>query len=228
MQTFKWSPTNYKKYVEATEFPMLKEYEDAEIEFIKQIENSKEKTFIDVGAGYGRVLPSLSELSRNTIAVEIDEEMFKDLKQNAGKIPNLEIILGDANKLSDLLLNQKIVKPVVLCLQNTIGPWIGDWKVALTEMRKVAEISEGEIILSSFKQEAFSEFAIDMYTSAAKLVGDPDIERCDYEKGIYVSKTGYKSHWWTTDEREEMKKLLGGNLVRELSDKPYFIFHIKY
>ncbi|MEX0616702.1 MAG: rRNA adenine N-6-methyltransferase family protein [Candidatus Woykebacteria bacterium] len=228
MKKFNWSPDNYRKYVEATNFPMLRQYGEQEIEFVKEVENPKSKTFIDVGAGYGRVLATLSDLARNVVAVEIDDSMFKDLEEKVTEIPNLQIIRGDANKLSELLSGYELINPVLLCLQNSIGPWIGDWKVGLEQMRKVAEASKGEIILSSFKQEAFSEFAIDMYTSAAKLVGEPDIDKCDSEKGVYVSKTGYTSKWFTKGERQEMKQILGGTLVREVSDKPFFIFHIKY
>lgn len=228
LQGFKWSSDNYIKHVEETEFPMLKEYEEEEIEFLKNISNSKEKTFIDVGAGYGRVLPVLKEIARNVVAVDIDNEMFTALEKKVNDTPNFQIIKGDANNLSSLVSNSDLVTPVVICLQNSIGPWIGNYKTALQQMRKVAQSFGGEVILSSFRQEAFSEFALDMYTSAEKLVGEPDIEKCDSEKGIYVSKTGYTSRWWTKEERDEMKQILGGTLVGEVSNKPYFIFHVKY
>lgn len=228
MQDFSWSPENYKKYVEATEFPMLREYEDTEIEFVKGVENPTEKTFVDVGAGYGRVLVELSKFAKDIIAIEIDENMFIDLKKTLDNQPGIELIIGDANNLIQLVSGFKLTNPVLLCLQNSIGPWVGDYKLALDQMRKVAKSNHGEIILSSFCQESFAEFAIKMYTSAAKLVGEADLKRCDAEKGVFVSQTGYRSKWWTKDEREEMKEILGGKLVREVSEKPYFMFHIKY
>ena len=227
MQGFNWSPDNYQKYVEATEFPMLRDYEEAEIESIKAIKNPKEKTFVDVGAGYGRVLPVLSRLAKNVIAIEIDQNMFGDLEQKVSSLSNIQIVKGDANNLAELVSDQDLTQPVLLCLQNSIGTWIGDYKTMLAQMRKIAQSHGGEAVLSSFRQEAFAEFAIPMYTSAAKLVGEPDIEKCDVAKGLFVSKTGYTSRWWTKEEREEMKQILGGHLVQEISEERYFIFHIK-
>jgi len=228
MSNFIWSADSYKKYVGETDFPMLHEYEKAEISFIKETEDSKNKTFIDVGAGYGRVLPVLGKIAKNVIAIEIDDCMFKGLEKNLSKIPNLDVIKGDGNKLSELISKYPVSNPVLVCLQNSIGPWEGDYKICLEQMRRVAETKHGEVILSAFKQEAFSEFAISMYSSVEKVVGKPLIDQCNQEKGIFVSKTGYVSRWWTKEEREEMKQILGGSVIREISDKPYFIFHIKY
>ena len=55
---YTWSVPDYIKSVENSSHPLIKGYEQAEIDFLTaSIENLEMKTFIDVGAGYGRVLP---------------------------------------------------------------------------------------------------------------------------------------------------------------------------
>lgn len=227
-QEFHWSPKNYQKYVERSDLPMLREYEEKEVEFVRGVTDPAKKTFIDVGAGYGRVLEDLADISRNVVAVELDENMFLQLEKRASSNPRVQVIHGDANQLVRLVEKSDIVNPVLVSLQNSIGPWIGDWRIGLAQMREIAEFRGGEVIISAFRQEDFAVYAVDMYSRFTKLLGEPDLEGCDFEKGIYVTDTGYKSRWWTKEEREEMKKILGGSIVREVTGKPYFMMHIKY
>ncbi|KKR47863.1 MAG: hypothetical protein UU32_C0014G0005 [Candidatus Woesebacteria bacterium GW2011_GWB1_41_10] len=68
-----------------------------------------------------------------------------------------------------------------------------------------------------------------MYVSAAELTGEPDLTRTDFERGIYWSKTGCRSKWFTHEERDEMKQILGGQISGEVTDNPAFnILHVSY
>jgi ubiquinone/menaquinone biosynthesis C-methylase UbiE len=60
----------YTKYVELMDDAGFQNYMKRELEFIKRIPNSKSRTFIDLGAGYGRVEKELSDIARDIIAVE--------------------------------------------------------------------------------------------------------------------------------------------------------------
>ena len=229
-RVYHWSPQKYIELVEHTDNPLLREYQQVELEYItSKIQSPAAKTFIDVGAGYGRVLPQIAEIARGIIAVEIDQEMLGELRKRAEEYDNVQIVEGDGNQLPDLLKERNTVKPVVLSLQNSLGPWVGDWRGALSAMRKVAERGKGEVIVSVFCQEEFGDKAIEMYKSVAGLVGEPDFEGIDYEGGIYVTDHGYRTRWWTFDEREKMKQILGGQIVGEVTDNPaFYILHVSY
>src|SRR3989344_8592941 len=148
---YTWSVPDYIKSVENSSHPLIKGYEQAEIDFLtSSIENLKMKTFIDVGAGYGRVLPYIAPpITRNIIAVEINDSMFSELQKRAVLYPNTTAVKGNANDLSNVLEGADVVSPVITCLQNSIGTWEGDYQKALSEMGKVAKEKKGEVIISA-------------------------------------------------------------------------------
>lgn len=57
---YSWSVDKYIKFVENTQNPTLRDYEDKELDYILKISDLSSKTIIDVGAGYGRVLPYIT------------------------------------------------------------------------------------------------------------------------------------------------------------------------
>ena len=136
-----WNPEKYKQLVEQTQNPFLREFEDVEKDYLEnKITNSRNKTFIDVGAGHGRALPFIAPpRSRNVICVELDPKMFTGIKEKAKEYSGITLIQGNANNLSDLLRGQEVFSPVVMCLQNSLGTWQGDTNEAIAQMRKVAE-----------------------------------------------------------------------------------------
>lgn len=152
--TYNWSPQRYINLVENTKFPMLQEYQKVELDYLtSSIQSPRQKTFIDVGAGYGRVFSQLAEIAQELIAVELDSEMLSELRKRAAKFGNVRVIAGDANHLSDLLKDMDIKKPVVLSLQNSLGTWKGNYRQALEEMKRIAQEKHGEVVISLFRQE---------------------------------------------------------------------------
>jgi len=226
---YNWLPQKYIDLVENTANPMLSEYQQAELDYMRtRVEQPRGKVFVDVGAGYGRVLSELSRVSRSVIAVEIDEEMLGELRRRAQALPNVHVVQGDANQLSDLLKNHDMEKPVFICLQNSLGTWKGDWEKVVKEMKRIAQERRGEIFLSLFCQEGLKDFGIDMYRTAQDLVGEPDLEHTDFERGIFRSKSGYKSQWWTKGQREVIRRFLDGQKVGEVVAPAYYLLHTKY
>lgn len=227
--TYTWSVSDYIKSVENSSHPLIKNYEQAEIDYISSIPALPKKTLIDVGAGYGRVLPHIAPpRTRNVIAVEINDSMFSELQKRAALYPNTIALKGNANDLSNILEGTDIVSPVIVCLQNSIGTWEGDYRKAIEEMGKVAREKQGEVIISAWRAEQFRDYAIDIYTALSPVVGTPDESQIDFENGIFRSKTGYVSKWWRPEERKEMEKLLGGRRVNEILGTPFFILHVAY
>ena len=225
---YDWSVEEYINLVENTQNPILKAYEQAEIDYILAIPDLPRKTVIDVGAGYGRILPHIAPIARNVIAVDINDSMFSELQKRATLYPNTTAVKGDANDLSSILKDADIISPVLVCLQNSIGTWEGDYKKALSEIGKVARVKQGEVIISVWRQEGFKKHAIDLYNSTSALVGEPNLEQTDFENGMFRSKTGYLSKWWKPEEQDEIARILGGKKVKEVLGPAFFILHVSY
>jgi len=218
-----------KKYIEATEtksHPILKKHMKAELEVISKIKNPKEKTFIDLGAGHGRLTRLVAKIARNVISIELNEKMLPELNKRSSEFKNATVIIGDLTKLSDILKTEDVKKPVLMLVQNTLGTIEGDWKKVLEEMKIVAKNFKGEIILSFFRQEALESWGIDLYLSISWMTGEPDLEKIDFEKGMFVSKTGYTSKWRSRKEIEEIKEFFGGEIIREKSSNNWIVLHI--
>ena len=228
-QNFSWSAENYKKYVEETRNDGLREYIEKEIEYItSKIRNPETKTFVDVGAGYGRVLPHLAKNAKEVINVEYDDNLFNVLEQRCTHYSNCIPIKGDGNKLQELLREHDLSNPVLLSLQNTLGTWIGDRYTAIDEMKKVAESNKGEVIISLLRREAIRSFGIALYKGLEPLVGESDLKNSDLDNGFFRAINGYESYWFSKEEREAMKERFGGNVVGEVETPNFHIFHIKY
>ena len=61
---YRWLPQKYIELVEHTNNPFLQEYQKVELEYVtSKIQSPKTKTFIDVGAGYGRVLSQIARIA---------------------------------------------------------------------------------------------------------------------------------------------------------------------
>ena len=63
----KYTAEKYINLVENTDDDILQSYMKAEIDVLSKVKDSKKKTFIDLGAGYGRVLRELAKIARNVI-----------------------------------------------------------------------------------------------------------------------------------------------------------------
>lgn len=220
-----------KKYIEATEtkpHPILKKHMDAELEVILSVENPREKTFIDLGAGHGRLTKPIARIARNLISIEINKDMLSELRKRSFEFNNAKVIVGDVTNLSEVLKNEGIKKPVLLLVQNTLGTVEGDWKKVLEEMKEIAQKHRGEIIISFFRQEALKTWGIELYSHISWMAGEPDLDKTDFGKGLFVSKTGYTSKWRSKKEIEEIKKFFNGNVIREISSNEWCVLHIGF
>jgi len=228
-ENFAWNTRKYIDLVENGTDEGLQQYQKAEIDYLtSKVESPQDKTFVDVGAGYGRILPQLSGTAKRVIAVELDENLSESLSKRVKSYPNCEVVIGDANQLSTLLAESDITKPVLVSVQNCLGPWVGDRYQAIDEMRKIAEPRRGEVIISLFCRESMKEWGLPMYQSISGLLGEYDPDSSDLEKGIYRTKTGYESYWFSKDEREAIKGRLGGQIAGEIVDPKFHIIHVTY
>jgi len=222
----KYTAEQYIKLVENIDDSILQSHMKAEIEVISQVKDSKTKTFIDLGAGHGRILPDLVRIVRNVISIELNPDMLVELKRRTEIYNNASVVEGNMQELSKLLAKSDVQNPVLLIIQNTLGTIEGDYKKVLSEMKAVAQKYKGEIIISLFRQETLKEWGIKLYTKIKDMVGEPDLEKTDLEKGLFVSKTGYASKWWTSAEIKEIKDFFGGKIMKEVLTPNFAIIHI--
>ena len=222
----KWDVNKYIQFIENSTDPLLKKYMRAELDYIiSTVEKPREKILVDVGAGYGRVLPVLSKLFKHVIAVEIDKEMFSYLEENIKQFNNVLFINGDAQNLQQLL--GKVERPVVVSLQNSLGTPFGDAYKIISEMVKIAN-NKGELIISLFVQEGLKDYGIPIYNRASGLTGRPDLEKTNFGKGLFISENGYQSHWWNKDERKKISNLVKGKIITEITTEYFYLLHVKY
>lgn len=225
---YRWSAQAYIDEVENGSDQGLQEYQAREIKFVKDsVKNPEEKTFIDIGAGYGRVIPHFVPIAGKVIAIEIDDDLVSTLRTVAGQHPNTEVIVESGDKLASIV-DSSVLKSVILSLQNTLGPWDGIRDTAIEAMRQVAEPRHGEIIISLFCRESLVDWGIPMYATVNTLLGNYDPEKSDIGSGLFATDTGYTSHWFSKSEREAIKKQLGGTLVNEIENHKFHIFHLAY
>lgn len=223
-----YTAEKYIRLVEDMDDDVQQNYIREELEFISKIQDSKNKTFIDIGAGYGRVLPRLSEIARNVISIEINSAMLSELNKRTKKYNNAKLIEGDVQKLSELLEDKDVKNPVLLILENTLGTIEGDYEKVLLEMKKVAQKYNGEVVISIYRKESLGEWGIkELYFKEREMTGEPDLQKTDLEKGVFVSKTGYVSKWWSLEEITKIRDFFKGKVINEVVTPQFYIFHVK-
>ncbi len=223
----KYTDQQYIKLVENIDDNILQSMMKKEIEMIENIKDSKKKTFVDLGAGHGRLTPILGKISKNVLSIEINPNMLPELKRRSSKFNNAKVIQGDITKLSQILKNEKVKNPVLLLVQNSFGTIEGSSKAVLKEIKKVFKKDGGEIVISFFKAESLKNWGLKLYPKASEMVGEPDLNKLDLEKGIFVSKTGYTSKWRFKAEVKEILNFLGGDLISKSETPNWIILHIK-
>jgi len=117
----KYTAEKYIKLVENINDAILQSQMKAEIGVISKVKDSKNKTFIDLGAGHGRILPDLARIARNVISIEINPGMLVELRKRTKMYKNAVAIKGDIQELSKLLKKLDVKNPVLMLTQNTLG-----------------------------------------------------------------------------------------------------------
>lgn len=215
----------YKELVEEIDDEILQRFMEDEKSFIAGITNIKYHTVVDLGAGYGRVVPYLSGISKDVIAIEINPDMHSELNNRASSSSNVTAIQGNFLKLTDIL-PKSVTEPIFLILQNSLGTIEGgDYKDTLASVIKAAQLHNGQLVLSLLKQPSLASWGVNMYAKIKEMVGEVDMSKSNFDKGIFVSTTGYTSKWWTDEEIAQFRKL--GAVVREQQAPAYQFLQIK-
>jgi len=93
-------------------------------------------------------------------------------------------------------------------------------------MKTVAKKHRGEIIISLLRQESLKNWGMKLYQEIKEMVGEPDLLKTNFNKGLFVSKTGYESKWWSLAEIKGIKNYFSGEMVNEISTPHFITIHI--
>jgi len=221
-----YTAEKFIRLVEGAADDRLQAYMEAEAAFLAEEPDASERSFIDMGAGYGRALPTLAPIAGHVTCVEFNPQMFGELERRSALYRNVALVNGDMQELPSLLSAADRFRPVVIILQNTLGTVDGDRSRVLAAMRDVATRHSGSVIVSLFRAGALCNWGVEMYSALSEMVGKPDLERTDCAAGVFVSQSGYTSKWSTDSDVDEIKAFFGGRVLREVREPEFVIFEI--
>jgi len=224
-----YDPKKYIKLVENSDFPLLRKFMKDELDFLKrQIEHKN--TIIDLGSGYGRIIPFVKQICDKYWGVEINKLMYNELERRALKSSNIEAINGDITNLRKIISANNVPKDdsLYLLLQNTIGTIEGDRYSLLKELRILLEFKSSELVISFFKSSYLKTIGLEMFKSISDMVGEPDLSKCDFDNGVFVSKTGYETKWWSKKDINEIINLLKAKVISFKETNEYIILQLTH
>lgn len=217
---------DYISLVENSSLHVLNNFMKDEIELIMRVPCIKEKTFYDLGAGHGRLIPMVAPVFKNYVGVEINLLMFNELNKRCMNFQNTQVFNTDISKLHNL--NFKTGNNLFVLAQNTIGTIEGEHLKVLESLKNTISKIKGEVIISFFKAEAMNTFGKnELFPELNKMIGDIDIENSNLKKGELITKTGYTSKWWLDDEIKELLSFLDMKLLDKIETSHYSINYLK-
>jgi SAM-dependent methyltransferase len=216
----------YRDLLENTSDPILRAHMRAEIFVLENVRDPSHRTFVDLGAGYGRLIPQLAGIAGNVIAIDIHPDMYPELESRCAQHPNCVSIRDNLFNLPALLTDLTVTRPVFLLMQNTLGTIEGKFDELIRLVWAEAVKSDGEMIVSLFRQESLGGWGMTFYSGIAAMAGEPDLERTNLPNGLYVSQTGYSSKWWASREIRDIQSLPDASTLLELWTPYYCILHL--
>lgn len=222
-----YCPSKYIELVENSEVPMLMRFMNQELEFLKKVVGNKNKAIIDLGAGYGRIIPFIND-SLSYYGIEINPEMFDVLQKRAKSRKNIFVGNGDITKLTEFINEYQLPKNNVIftLLQNTVGTIEGDLTSLVYEIKNVLREPSNELIISFFRVGALRKDGINMFKSLSSMVGEPDFSKTNFKSGLFVSNTGYEAKWWSDVEINQFIDNFNPKIVSVVKRNEYFICHL--
>jgi 2-polyprenyl-6-hydroxyphenyl methylase/3-demethylubiquinone-9 3-methyltransferase len=177
----------------------VRQYFQAEIDFVlKKI--SKKDIVLDLGCGYGRVIPLLAKKARFVHGIDTSLPSLQFAKESLKDIPRHMLHLMDAAKLTF----SANTMDVVLCLQNGISAFHVDQRALIKEAVRVTKPG-GRALFSTYS-EKFWEHRLKwfMLQSKAGLLGEIDPEQT--RNGNIVCKDGFTATTITPRKFHELTR----------------------
>jgi SAM-dependent methyltransferase len=166
--------------------PRVKQYLEAEIEFIMQKIKPSDK-ILELGCGYGRVLKKLLTKAKTIFGIDTSLNSLVLAKGELGDAPACHLLAMDAIKLG--FGNRLFDK--VICIQNGISAFGVDQRKLIKEAMRVTCLG-GTVFFSSYSEHFWKDrlewFRIQ---SEHKLIGEIDEEATG--QGVIVCQDGFRA-----------------------------------
>lgn len=178
----------------------VQQYFDAEVNHVLQKIHPQDLV-LELGCGYGRILPALSKKAKNVIGIDTSFSSLSLGKEMFGSISNCFFVQMNAVHLSF----PKNVFDAVVCIQNGISAFHVDRKDLVHESLRVTK-PNGVVFFSSYSEKFWND-RLEWFhlQSEAGLLGEIDFEKT--RNGNIVCKDGFTA---TTVSPEQFKKLTFG------------------
>jgi 2-polyprenyl-6-hydroxyphenyl methylase/3-demethylubiquinone-9 3-methyltransferase len=162
----------------------VKQYFDAEINYVLQKIKSDD-IVIELGCGYGRLLPSLAAKAKTIIGIDTSLPSIEMGKKMLEEFSNIFLMQMDAVKLGF----EDNIFDVVLCIQNGISAFHVNQADLIHECIRITK--PGGIALFSSYSEKFWEHRLKWFQLQAEagLLGEIDYDKT--KNGIIVCKDGF-------------------------------------
>jgi len=180
--------------------PRVQQYLEAEIAHVLEKIHTWD-TVLELGCGYGRILPSLAQKAGTVIGIDTSLASLAMASQMLVNISNCHLADMDAVRLAF----HGRVFDCVICIQNGISAFHADQQALIRESVRVTK--PGGIVLYSSYSDKFWEERLRWFhiQSGAGLLGEIDNERTG--GGVIVCKDGFTA---TTVRSDEFLALTSG------------------
>ena len=167
-----------------TQLPRVKQYLQAEIEFVKR-NLSQTQSVLELGAGYGRIIRELAPCCGSIAGIDISPESVALGREYLKDCPNANMIVMDVHRLG---FSQPF--DVILCLQNGLSAMRADAALIDKVLDTLAE--DGAAYFSSYSAKFWDSRLKWFEEQAAKgLLGD--IDYAETKDGVIICRDGFKA-----------------------------------
>jgi len=183
-----------------TAIPRIKQYLQAEIDFVKQKLTTTQRV-LELGAGYGRIVKELAPYCAFIVGMDISEESVELGRAYLQSCPNASMVAMDVHEM-----NFSAPFDVVLCVQNGLSAMRADHAV----IQKILDIvAPGGTAYFSTYSANFWDFRLKWFEeqAAKHLLGEIDYAQTG--NGVIVCKDGFKAITHSTEDFERIGKESG-------------------
>jgi 2-polyprenyl-6-hydroxyphenyl methylase/3-demethylubiquinone-9 3-methyltransferase len=175
----------------------VKQYLEAEVSYVLS-HISAGDIVLDLGCGYGRVIPRLAERAGRVIGIDNSWPTLLLARQRLERQPQTSLAAMDALQLGF----RDGVFDVVACIQNGISAFHVDRRALIIESLRVAR-GGGKVLFSTYS-EKFWQHRLDWFKrqAAAGLLGEIDPEQT--RNGLIVCKDGFRAATISAAEFREL------------------------
>ncbi len=199
-----------------TDIPRVRQYLEAEIEFVARTLDGSEKV-LEIGAGYGRIIKRLAPFARSVTGIDISEDNVRFGKDYLQDAPNCRLLVMDAHGMEF-----EGEFDVVCCLQNGLSAIKGDPQNLVG--RSVKALAPGGRAYFSTYSGRFWEHRLKWFQEQARkgLLGEIDMEKT--KDGRIVCKDGFTATTFSPGELEGLGRASGcAWIVKEVDDSSLFL-----